>query len=546
MTRYVLAAEADQIQDFIFRSSRLVQVVGGSGLLSRFCRETAPKLVSDPQHDVVISDGGSFRLLFNDSATACDRGRTLAEMYRRATDGTLTVAEPVGYEAGGFKAANDEAEALLRTAKRDERRAEALAHMPYVALCASCGVSLATEHTARFEDERPNYLCESCRHKAEERSLVRTEPDREQFLNHFWQNLGVEGASGLPSRLDRELLPREADDLAVHDPRNYVAYLLADGNGMGVLFSNCKAEDQLRSLSRALSDALWTALARPTATLCERLWEPGKPVPVLPLILGGDDCFALLAAPYALDFARRVCLTFEVEMNKAVRQIGLLGPPEPRPTLAAAVVICKANYPYALAHRRGAVLQRRAKRLARAAQLKHGVNLSAVDFDVILGGAVGETNDDDWKMGRQNFVAGLRPYWVSDDGLPSEAAQYGLGLETVLEGRYKLRHLPAKRRSELRELYLDGLPDEGEEVHEKWTPQLRALLQRTGRRAADVHALEEALAVLGDSQADAPGRWHDVRRPGGRYRAHGLPDLLTAWDFGLDLDREREEYEEAE
>lgn len=36
MARYLLAAEADQIQDFIFRASHLREVVGGSQLMTRF------------------------------------------------------------------------------------------------------------------------------------------------------------------------------------------------------------------------------------------------------------------------------------------------------------------------------------------------------------------------------------------------------------------------------------------------------------------------------------------------------------------------------
>ena len=44
---YLLAAEADKIQDLIFRSSRLREVVGASQLLTRFCRRsrTAPRKV---------------------------------------------------------------------------------------------------------------------------------------------------------------------------------------------------------------------------------------------------------------------------------------------------------------------------------------------------------------------------------------------------------------------------------------------------------------------------------------------------------------------
>ena len=75
--RYLLAAEADKIQDFIFRSSRLREVVGASQLLARFCEEEgAPLLLEqlafggDPNQDIVVNDGGSFRIIFDDADQA--------------------------------------------------------------------------------------------------------------------------------------------------------------------------------------------------------------------------------------------------------------------------------------------------------------------------------------------------------------------------------------------------------------------------------------------------------------------------------------------
>jgi hypothetical protein len=71
MTQYLLAAEADKIQDFVFRSSRLREVVGGSQLLSRFCQDV-PALLKPPGDcmDIVISAGGGFRILFDDENQA--------------------------------------------------------------------------------------------------------------------------------------------------------------------------------------------------------------------------------------------------------------------------------------------------------------------------------------------------------------------------------------------------------------------------------------------------------------------------------------------
>ena len=97
--RYLLAAEADKIQDFIFRSSRLRGVVGASQLLSRFCEKGVPLLLplqgGKQGIEVRVNDGGSFRIIFEgDDGDAVKKrakafGADLAELYRRTVDGSL-------------------------------------------------------------------------------------------------------------------------------------------------------------------------------------------------------------------------------------------------------------------------------------------------------------------------------------------------------------------------------------------------------------------------------------------------------------------------
>ncbi len=144
MTQYLLAAEADKIQDLIFRSSRLREVIGGSQLLSRFCDEVPQKLLPAGA-EIVVSDGGSFRLLFNSKEEAKAFRGQLAEVYRLATGGTLTVADPVEVTQG-FKEAAERANKALRKAKQHRVNFIATPHFPHVAFCASCGVGLAVEY----------------------------------------------------------------------------------------------------------------------------------------------------------------------------------------------------------------------------------------------------------------------------------------------------------------------------------------------------------------------------------------------------------------
>lgn len=551
--RYLLAAEADKIQDFIFRSSRLREVVGASQLLSRFCNspDGALALAEHYGGDVVVNDGGSFRVIFdgdNARENAIAFGAELSELYRLSLGGSLSVAEPAPL-SGDFRAANDEAGKKLRLAKNQRRGVIAEPHMPYVAFCASCGVTLADKHRqlkGGSEERRANYFCEMCQTKATERDR-KPRAILDDFYAAYCTAIGDEQAI-------EANWPEDADDIARFDlrQRNYVAYLVADGNGMGQLFGRCD-QNQIAQVSEGLTSALHFSLA--TAAAAFRTIVPGQTdmVPLLPLILGGDDLFALIPAPYALDFARRFCLAWEdglaTLVEKAELEIGEDAGQIPRPTVAAAVVICKSKYPYALAHRRAEQLLKEAKRHSKLLAAEGGEHLSAVSFEVILGNRLaGDENGDDEL--RKAIQPTLRPYWVAEGELPVNASARGVELKQLLNQRYELRNVPNKRLIELRSRFEDlpeqiTVPDR-QEALESWTARIERPLRRSGKSTEQ--RLRAALEALGKPKDDGGDmhHWREVKRANKTPLAHGMLDLLEAWDFTQDIDHESGAYEPKE
>ncbi|HQE92105.1 MAG TPA: hypothetical protein PLH19_05705 [Anaerolineae bacterium] len=534
MARYLLAAEADKIQDLLFRSARLREVVGGSQLLSRFCKET-PQLLNVPKEDIIISDGGSFRILFDRQEQAQAFGADLAEVYRRATGGSLSIAEPVAVN-DDFGKASAQAEENLRQAKRWRENWKSQEHLPYVAFCASCGVGLAKKHTAYHENQDPQYLCPSCLTKGAERA---TGAELGDFLREFYgvvvglNNLRTLDWPGKQKRRGcKEIDPLE--DVADYDPRRYVAYLVADGNNMGQIFGKCQTPEQMRDLSKGLSEVVRKALAEPAHLAMDaqhQVSDRENFVPVLPLILGGDDLFALIPAPWALDFSLRFCQVYEREMKALLERIGLQE--IPIPTVAAAVVICKSKHPYALAHEAGESRLKEAKRMGKQRVLDGEQPCSTLNFEIVLGGRLVEPVSD--KLLR----ATLRPYWGTKS---ADLNGWGLSVKQLLEHRYELRSVPHKRLVELRSLY-DDLPESLKpDSLDPWKARLEQLQVRIGRKEKHREAVDTALSTLGGKE---PGYWRKVDRPPQNvWHGHGLPDLLEVWDFALDLDKNRQDYEE--
>lgn len=540
---YLLAAEADKIQDFIFRSSRLREVVGASQLLTRFCRSVEDTLAQDYNGQVVVNDGGSFRVIFETRAQAVAFGADLAELYRLALGGSLTVAEPVELN-GDFRKANDEAGKKLRWAKSRRQGVMAEPHMPYVAFCASCGVGLA-ETRGRLKGsrttQRTQYLCETCQTKTAERDR-KPRAILDEFYQTYCQMLNIEPQ-------DEPDWAEDADDITWFDlrKRNYVAYLVADGNGMGRIFGSCDQE-QITTLSKGLTPVLRLSLARAAADFKKTVPGQADMIPVLPLILGGDDLFALIPAPYALDFARRFCLEWEAQMRKLVQEAGLTNVSPP--TVAAAVVICKSKYPYALAHRRAEDLLKQAKRQCKLLAAEKGEHLCAVNFEVVLGNRLAGLEDEE-ESAANGIRATMRPYWVARNGLSTDALERGIDLKPLLAQRMALKNIPNKRLAELRRCF-ENLPnnlsvhDRTQEM-ENWTiRKLGRILSRLGK--ASRFDVEAALQALGKPRDDGNGNhhWRRISRDDSDLLAHGMLDLLETWDFAQDLDHGPDDYEPQE
>jgi hypothetical protein len=197
------------------------------------------------------------------------------------------------------------------------------------------------------------------------------------------------------------------------------------------------------------------------------------------------------------------------------------------PTIAVAVVICKAKYPYYLAHERGEDLLKQAKRITKRWAIDNdGKPRSIVTFEVILGSRLGGA---EWSG---DYRPTLGPYWVGGD-----VEDWGIDIQHLIEQRYALRDIPRRRLAQLR-AHFDALKEMKKDDLEVWTEQLERLLARFPDEQRG--AAETALAALGGHDL------YSVRRATDRnsWYGHALPDLLNAWDFAFDLACSRTEYEE--
>jgi hypothetical protein len=534
MTRYLVAADADQIQNLLFRSSHLREVSGGSMMLSKFCEDGTVQAMAEfagnLEEDVIINDGGSFRMDFDSDKRARAFLEYLADLFREETGGTLTVAGPVEYEDGEFKVKNKRLQLDLLHAKYCRNGAEAEPQLPLSTFCTSCGIGLADRYArpvAEKSEEEKTYLCNYCYEKADENL------GKAFFYEDYRKAIKARDSkqyAALEGYLSNPMDPAEL--IGGLDATQYVGYVLTDANGMGKHFNECGREE-IKGLSIALTNALWAGLAAPIPKLIERLNERkiiGKlksRMPIVPLILGGDDLLALVPARYALDIGRQIGQTFEddTEMNK----LGV--------TVGVAVVICQNHYPYTLAYERGHELLQQAKQHGKSLKKQ---KLSAISFEVILGNELKGSIADKGK--KRSFRSTLKPYWIGSKAElnSQEAKNTGIHFDVLLEQRLKLKDIPQKRLHELRRLfdqqYLDETLNKDQTKLPGWLKELEEKRLRIGSDNAE--KLKEVLAAVGD---DSKNIWRSVSRTT-PYSAHGMLDLIEAWDYAYKLDEKDEKY----
>lgn len=491
-TRCLLVAEADKIQNFVFRSARRREVVGASYLLKRFC-EQFPRNLNLPEDDILTSAGGSFRLVFVSESDALWAQRELERQFLHEVAGTITTVV-VRYDdndpAGSVSAGNQ----ALRRTKVAGRPAEPVWHLPVQALCASCGVELATRYEVLYEGEEGRYACDICREKARERRKALT------AMFHVLRDKVKESRVEEPDdflAVKAVYLPDKPDDADTYawDARNYVVYMLADGNHMGRLFGGCQDRDALRLLSEKMNDATEQALAGAIYRMRPMSGERAKwddKLPGLPLIMGGDDLFALLPASWAYDVAASFCRIYEGELQPVLDELDQADRlimldrnkvrVKPLATIGVAMVICKATYPYKLAYQHGEDLLDRAKEQAKLDKA------SRLSVDLITGSDIA------------TYERRAEPLVLA----PDEAF-------ALLNWRLDLNSVPSRTLERLRKLLAQG-KDAGLDV---WLKRIRQVDKENHKQ------ITLALQELGDKR---------------------LLELLNHWDFAHDLTKKPEDY----
>lgn len=468
---YLVLFDANKIKDYVFATGRLKEIRGASEQVRQLTDPDAIKGMFeewfgrelDDWHSgcteaLIYAGGGAGALLVANKADAHTFCTNLERRYRRKThSGSLSaVCVPVQGDAEATTqecAANKEAktqECAARTLahrKASRCQAESIPGGGYIRFCDSDRCYPASKQSERGEgNRREQLLSAASKNKRECGHDYRTNLTETPFWKAFCTLVGEanieqwEGAIN-PSQ-DINTIGEQSH------PTGYVAFIHADGDGMGNLIERV-VKDEKRGfegyhiLSKGLSDAAVQATAialyeaYPTGSFPKKQQLPFEVITV-----GGDDVLLICTADKALDIACRLSEVFTDEINHVLHE--QFGIDDGAASASVGVVIAHAAHPIVNLAQRAAELLKNAKR-GRSKSSRVGVPFGElreraegwIDFHIVSMPGLEKMGDIRSK------------HYAKPNGLSLTNRPYACSaMRMLLEHASTLRQLPGSKRSQ--------------------------------------------------------------------------------------------------
>lgn len=421
----LLSADTDRTQDYVFESSRLPDIRGGSLLLTELNEGWArvaggrPANIrgvfyslglpdgyidGDPPGCIIYAGGGSLLAL-----VPLDEAEQLAgeieRLYPRETDvATITcfwqeVQEP---DMGRFNRLMKVQDLGLKRAKGLKATRPFFETLPFAQRCRSCGQRSVTTTLTIGRDD--HVICAPCRRK----HGYGTGENRWYWLKKFDVFLEETGREAdFYALCEKENLevatPNDLSDIgaaARGKKSGYIGFVYADGDEVGEYIQSRPKAEEYRQTSERLETATRNSVFQALAdTLTPRVIErqaeeAGKEetvclVPFEIITIGGDDVLLIVPADAALKVAARMSQHFNEAMAEESEKAGY------KLTLSAGVVLAQHHTPVRTLRDLATQLLKHGAKTRRLQTKKAGQAEAGIDFLVLksqamLGSDVGE------------------------------------------------------------------------------------------------------------------------------------------------------------
>lgn len=391
--KYLYGASVQGIQDFIFRTNELKDIVGASELVEKICTDAFLEFGQD-NSKTIVKAAGNVKYIF-DNAEDCRRAvRYYPKKVMEMAPG-ITISQAVVKVSADLSDFTQKVEEL-------EKNLHIQRNKPLKSLVTGTRAMLRSRRTglpameAVRKDGDTEYLDEATIAK---RKSANPANDDYSTLKLARKSFGNE-------ELSARSLALNIGDMT--DQNDWIAIIHADGNGLGqVVAEKNKKPEELRLFSESLDHATVTA-ARQTHRdiITSDEYVIGKVVPFRPVVLGGDDMTIICRANLAMTYATLFIRHFEENTQKAGNGL----------TACAGIAYMKSSYPFHYGYDLAEALCEEAKKDAKKPEhLRDGLAPSCIMFHKIQGSYIGsfrQIEENELTLGESDATLKFGPYYL--------------------------------------------------------------------------------------------------------------------------------------
>ena len=408
--KYLYGASVQGIQNFIFATNKLKEMVGASEIVEQICTRFFEGFLKEQGIEIkdlnsIVNAAGNIRIAGNKEQIAkiCKYFPKEVETYAPG----ITISQAVEeFENEIDKSIMDQLEDKLKV-QRNRLVRPAEIGWTICARSPRTGKPACTRTKGELQDRATNNkICETKKNTLVEKLKIK----------------------------DKKLLPYDISDILRSDRDDWLAIIHADGNSLGKILQQLgnalsRKPEKVASGYRRFSVALDKATCHSAqkafqkiiiASIEEKDKNKDRKYPLRPIIIGGDDLTVICRADLAIDFTKAFLENFQQESKKQLHELieefdldfkeGL--------TACAGIAFVKESYPFHYGYHLAEELCTAAKKSSKKINEKHVP--SSIAFHKVLSSfqeSYQLTKKRELTAGKISFCYG--PYSISkQQGMP--------------------------------------------------------------------------------------------------------------------------------
>ncbi len=307
MSEYLYGASIQGIQDFIFKTNRLKEIVGASEIVKNITENFLRKFEKDNDVDILLCAAGNIKAVFKDKGKLEKHVLEFEKEVRQSAYG-ITVSQAVTLF-------NDDYDKDIETL---EKKLKTQRNKPSIPLDLSIGIMELAPSTGRpiIDKNKKNDMATIQKSKAYDNWFDKHKKEHPEI--------------------------KELKDISqFSNKKNKIAVIHIDGNGLGKIVP--KLKENLPKFSKRLDNATKKSFF----DAIDKIFK-GKRKQYRDIILGGDDVTLIINADYALEFTKEFLQNFEKNTAEIeeLKEIEIDGHLVEKLTACAGIAYCNEKYPF--------------------------------------------------------------------------------------------------------------------------------------------------------------------------------------------------------